>query len=295
MVSVGATAGSAVGRRRNQFCRVGVDRLIAVVASALQHMPRIQDFDVRRDSFRRAGSTRYRRVRDMENATTGTSLRIEYQPKWPWLSAIKLTITPGNGRYLEREELDIIFSAFLDVRLLQVELAFDFLCGSGVDRVFVLAHAVFGKCKPAPTNSHGTVYFGKRRSGRFVRCYVKPELDAYRVELQFQSSWLRAHKILNPQELCQLTGELCRTCFCFARFDWKQLDLYLKKHSESDAKKVLRQVRRRRHALHRAVKYLRNVTGVRNTHRFLRPLAMNQMVLLGLKAWSRRWGCCDDC
>jgi hypothetical protein len=275
------------------FCVVGFDRMQLLVRTWGCEIPQIPDYTISRDSFVRPQTAiqGYTRVQILKNRKTNTTLNIQYQPRPPWLEEAKITIIADDLNGLQRAELEMICSQFRATRLLTVEVAFDFVRASGIDRAFVRAHGHFGKSQPIGGNFYSTLNYGRRKTGKFVRAYDKPALSCYRVELELHSGWLRQHDMLQLADLCKLSDFLV-THISFVRFDWGRLASYLNRQRDSEAEKILWEVRRRRHNLHRALKYLRTVR-VCNPHRFLTCLPANDKIKQALDVWLHIWGCSD--
>src|SRR4051794_2313401 len=69
--------------------------------------------------------------------------------------------------------------------------------------------------------------YGSRKSGKYVRCYKKPEVGAYRVELELHSSLLRRHNISGLDDLVRLPGVVCPKHLQLVDLDWNRLQRYL--------------------------------------------------------------------
>lgn len=160
------------------LCTARLDRVQFLAETRRNRLPQIPGFYVERDSFVRACSAppTYRRVRNCANPRSQTTLGIQYQPAPPWLAPIKATVIGDDYRGLQLSELEKIFKAFKNARLLTVELAWDFSVASGVDRAFVMRHAVCGKSKLAGGPLYKDLRFGTRHSRTMVRAY--PHADS---------------------------------------------------------------------------------------------------------------------
>src|SRR5262249_9726429 len=157
------------------------------------------------------------------------------------------------------------FSAFEKPRLLQFELAFDFRLDADVDRKFIRAHGYFGKSRPVGGNFYSTLSYGARNSVSYARCYDKPQLGCYRVEIQVHSSWLRRRNIQRPEDICRAAELIIGSRLCFVRIDFKSLHSHLSRtRGKRDADLIVEEVRSLSHALHRALNYLRQHAHVQN-------------------------------
>jgi hypothetical protein len=130
------------------------------------------------------------------------------------------------------------------------------------------------------------LYYGSRKSDKFVRCYEKIEVGAYRVELELHSGLLRRHNISALNDLARLPELVYPKHFDIVDFDWDHLRQYLvnKIGGRSDA--VIAGARQRRTSILRLQRYLRR-KGVFNTHRYLVPRAINGGIIRALKRWAR--------
>jgi hypothetical protein len=293
-----ATTGGQVSAnwKCTQSCHVRLDRMIVVVDHAPKALPEIDEFETRRDLFVRSqtNAPSYKRVRYLENPKTGTLVWIRYQGP-PWLPDLKITITPKRKSGLRRKEVDEILGRFAGSRILQLELAFDFEFGSCVDRDFVLKHGRFGKSREIVDDSHDTLHYGGRKSMRFARVYEKEEVNAFRVEIQFQTAWLRSEGISQPGDLCKLRSRVIPACLSFVELDWRKLERCLIRRGKTVAQTLLEQAHRRSASLSRLLKFLRHTARIPNSHRFLRRLSINNEMVRALRIWLQFWGCNCGC
>jgi hypothetical protein len=129
--------------------------------------------------------------------------------------------------------------------------------------------------------------WGNRKSDKLVRAYEKPEVGAYRVELEFHPRQLRREQILTLDDLDDLADVICPQHFQFVEVDWQRLQRQLKKFG-SRGKYVLAEARTRAKSLSRVRRYLRR-KGIVNFHRFLVPLPINDEVNRALGRWARQF------
>lgn len=271
------------------MCQVRLDRIQILAETKKARLPAISGFRIMWDSFvrRQTSIQTYRRVRSYENPQTGTKIYIQYQPACPWLSPAKITVVADDRRPLLRRELEEILKGYAQYRLLLVELAVDFSPGSGVDRCLVRRHGRFGRSRLNPGRP-GSLWYGTRRSGKLVRCYRKPEVEAYRVELEVHSPLIRKHGLQSLEALRRLPALLYPAHLQFMRLDWVALYNHLLRR-RLPAKKILREAKSYAWSIHGLMGFLRHELGLRNVHRFLVPLEMNEQIRLALENWSRRW------
>lgn len=128
------------------------------------------------------------------------------------------------------------------------------------------------------------LYYGTRKSGKFIRCYEKPKVDAFRVELELHSGFLRHHSISVLEDLALLPELLCPKHLQFVDLDWVDLGQHLQRKMGIKSGVVIGGARRRTDSISRLQRYLRK-RGVFNTHRFLKPRSVNKDVRRALNKW----------
>jgi|ERR1700722_2775473 len=239
------------------------------------------------DHFVRTQTTTgtYARARKLTSRTSGTTIFWQYRPRAGWLKPWKISLIPNDVTGLSVVEIQQILKHCIHYRILTVELAVDFSLSSGVSGRFVRRHAVFGKSRRRATNNDQLRY-GGRKSGKLVRCYKKPEVGVYRVELELHSRLLRDHRIVALADLSRLPDVVCPRHLQFVDLDWNQLRRHLAKSVGDRSDDVITEARRRKASILRVQRYLRR-SGVFNTHRFLVPKAMNEDVRLALDKLTR--------
>jgi len=271
-------------------CTVLVHRVQAIARTWNSEVPQLPGFRVFRDSFVRQQTAirTYARVRNFKNPHTGTTVDAQYWARPPWLEPVKLTIIPRPPQGLRRAELGAICGQFTRARLLTVELALNFSDDGEVDRAFVLRHGLFGRSRLVEGSAFGDLRFGTRHSATMVRCYEKPEMKCYRVELELHSWWLRENQLAKPEDVSELASLLLPGRLQFVRIDWDALSEYLSRKG-LPAETIIREARSRAKSLGRALGYLRSDVGLCNVHRFLRPLRINSTIEQQLRAWADAW------
>jgi hypothetical protein len=203
------------------------------------------------------------------------------------LAPAKLTIIPDDCSGICRRELETIARAFKNIRLLTVEMAFDFSDSSGIDRAFVLRHGLFGKSQLVEGRHFDDLRHGTRHSATMVREYNKREIGCYRVEIELHSAWLRRFEIETPADLARLPNLLCFKRIKFVEIDWDALSDYF--YNKGRSSSALKHPRLQTHSIQQALRALRHGTGLVNVQRFLRPLPLNVAVKEELRRWSARW------
>lgn len=277
------------GRRNTDApCIVRLDRVQFIAWPSGSRLPNIRDFQNLGDHFVRSQTSiaTYRRVRRLLNTRTGTQLWLQYWPAAPWLAPIKGTIVAEDKTGLQREELEMVASEFRTIRLLLVELAIDFGWASGVDDWYVRRHGLFGKSRPG--GAHKSMRYGTRKSAKMVRCYAKPEVQAYRVELELHSGWLYSRGISQPGDLACLPPLLIPAHVRFVQLDHPSLKKHLKR-AGLPVKDTLRLVRAHGASIHNALAWLRNGVGLQNVHRLLRSTSTTLVVRRAVREWAEKW------
>jgi hypothetical protein len=273
-------------------CHVLVDRVLFVADLVGGKPPRLSGFQIKANHFQssQTGIRGYGRIQKCQNRKTLTTVAFQYANHCSWLSPLKGSVIAQLE--LTRVELEGIFAACKNPRILSVEIAFDFPMNSEVDRTFVLAHSKFGKSQPVVGIEYDTVYFGGRKHRKLIRTYAKSEIGRYRIELELHSAWLRQNGIAQPKDLCRLPIQSLQSLINFVELDLDRIRMALVKRQAVNTEEIIRQVRKRGAVLHRALRYLRTQVGLSNVHRFLRPLdEVNEEVEAAFCKWQQRWRC----
>jgi len=139
------------------------------------------------------------------------------------------------------------------------------------------------------TNSDSPVlYWGGRKSGKYVRCYWKIELGDYRVELELHTRLLRREHILTLDDLEDLPEVIYPRHVQFVQVDWTRLEQHISQRLGSRAKWAINEARRRASSICRLRRYLRK-QGVVNFRRFVAPLPINDEIDHALGNWARHF------
>ena len=251
--------------------------------------PTIPGFRTTGDKFVRTNAkiTTYRRVRSLVNPKTGTKLFIQYRRAHGFLKPVRVTVVGADATGIPSPDLKAIGDAYGDLLIRTVEIAFDFAPASGVDREYVLKHALFGKSRPTKTGKYpDRLRYGARQANKLVRCYPKLEVDAFRVELELHSGWAGL-----PETDCLLheTG-LVANDFRFVYVRWRALDAHLARQG-GRGKRIAAEARLRYRSIHELLRYLRSV-GVKNAHRFMRTSRKDLEIRTAFELWRnsvRSW------
>jgi hypothetical protein len=129
-------------------------------------------------------------------------------------------------------------------------------------------------------------YWGGRKCNKFVRCYEKPEVASYRVEVELHSQLLRREKISTLDDFDGLPLSIYPKHFQFVTVDWDRLHRHLMRKRNSQA--IIAGAQQRRRSLSRLRRYLRR-KGITNFHRFLVPHAMNKKIDRAFTRWIRQF------
>ena len=130
--------------------------------------------------------------------------------------------------------------------------------------------------------------YGGRKTDKLVRCYQKPTLGVFRVEVELHSGILRRNDISKLDDFLYLPDVVYPKHVEFVEFDWSRLEQHLNARSRSKGRRIIAGAKRRAASLRRVRRYL-NRKGVANIHRFLVLLAMNKRVRRALDRWARNF------
>lgn len=128
-------------------------------------------------------------------------------------------------------------------------------------------------------------YWGGRKCDKFVRCYEKPEVASFRVEVELHSQLLRRKHISTLDDFDGLAVTIPKH-FRFADVDWDRLEQHLRRKRHSQA--LIAGARKRGSSLSRLRRYL-GKHGVTNFHRFLKPHPLNKKIDRALTSWLRHF------
>jgi hypothetical protein len=228
----------------------------------------------------------YTRIRTLINPSTGTKLSIPYKRNSKLIAPSRAELTANDTTGISVTELRKVIAAFGgDHKLALIEMAFDFDPSSGVDQEFVQRHGFFGRSKPEQNPKYpGLWRYGNRNSSRFVRCYWKEEINAYRVEIELRSRRLRESKNADRTFNRLRSLDIFPEDLCFLRLNADLLAASLRRCGRP-VDRIVRTVGELSD-LHRKLSYLRTV-GIRNPDRFLRPLKLNVEVARAWREWIK--------
>ena len=270
---------------------VRLDRLIILSwAPPGSKPPQIPGYRVEYDWFIRPRPGKpetYSRARSLRSEKSNARIAWQYARRHGWLRPWRITMTGDDETGIRPADVAAVLEKCLYYRFVLVELAIDFEFGSKVNRKFVKQHGVFGKSRRrTDRGGKGQLRHGARKSGKLVRCYRKKEVQALRVEVELHSQLLKKHHIQELYDLDGVAFVVHPKHFRFVAIRWKALGRYLQARDTGDADTIIREAHERAEvSLNRALKYLRR-NGVLNTHRFLRPMQINDSIQKALTKWA---------
>jgi|HubBroStandDraft_2_1064218.scaffolds.fasta_scaffold58323_2 hypothetical protein len=138
--------------------------------------PRVKGFKVTRDSFvrRQTSIPTYKRCRHYQSKENDAKIYWQYWRQKSWLKPWKITVVADDSAGLSYDELDAVLRHCKFWHFLTIEVAIDFSPATGVNRDFVRRHALLGKSRRRRKHQIDDIlYFGTRKSDKFVRCYEK--------------------------------------------------------------------------------------------------------------------------
>ena len=283
--------------------RVRLDRLQVISWSrSWAKLPTIPGYRVLRDTrLRRENSPGYERVRYLVNVVSGTRVKWQYCRRTAYVREWRITWGAGDGRAIQPSDLVPILGRCRFARTILIELALDFYPPAGVDEGFVRRHARFGKSRRRmDRGGPDQLRYGTRKSAKLIRCYYKPEVQAYRVELELHSRLINGRKPRwcmssdAPEDMLDhislMALQIMPKHLQFVRFDWRALERYLVRTLGRAAVDAFLEEARRRacQSLAYANRFLRK-QNVRNVHRFLIPMRINDAVETALSEWADRF------
>jgi hypothetical protein len=160
-------------------CRVRLDR-IGVTTSGIS-----EDLILKSRKFRRVNKhfvwrkypqqfLPYDRVSKFTSRTSICEMHVLTGRQMKRLAQCKITMIARDQTGLQPRDVMAVLDLLPDVRLVMVEIAFDFGFNSGVDGAYVRRHGLFGKSRHSQVASHRCYdSWGSRKGAKFVRSYYK--------------------------------------------------------------------------------------------------------------------------
>jgi hypothetical protein len=153
---------------------------------------------------------------------------------------------------------------------------------------FVRQHLRSGKSRMRPNRRFPkAAWFGAPKSAQFLRCYPKPPVRGFRLEVQFNRGAIENNG-LDDLDAWSRLPEVVARYVAFYRMDWTRLTAYVRRHFRRDPEAVLQKARGLRGNLDQLLRLLRRV-GVSNPAGFLRPMPVNEDIAQALAKWKRQW------
>ena len=242
-------------------------------------------YTVVRSHFLRSGA--YERVLETRHMTSGATTLFYDRPRASYFPAIRVLLRAGDKVGLLPADVLGAYEKLENCRISLLELALDFPAPSGVTMGFLLGHTTFGKSRWFGRMA-GLNWFGERRSSKLVRVYLRPEKRVLRVEFEFHCGWLRRNGIHDCYDFWKLPQLIVPRHISFCELDWEGVTRYIRRHVPNPAL-ALRNLSWQKNDLNATLRFLRQTLGIRNTHRFLKPLALNEVVFRALKRWAAEW------
>lgn len=272
----------------------GLDRLIFNAVARGKHgiqnvtgYERVSDFI----PHRQGKMAIYGRVRKLKSTSDSSKINVQHEPRVPWVSPERVTmIAAADGSGLTLEQIESVTSQCHRHSLSLVEISFDFALSARVDSEFVTRHGRFGKSRRR-TDRGGpeALRYGGRSCPKLIRCYFKPELNRFRVEVEIHGPMLKKHGVREIFDLGTVAGMLIPAHLKFVVFRWERLEAYLARKFGRDGDRICEETRRKADcSLRAATRYLKK-SGVANPHRFLASLKINRDVREALRRWAEQF------
>jgi hypothetical protein len=258
-------------------------------------LPAIRGFQVVKDHRVRPrdGPITYTRVRELKSLLSGAKVFWQYRPRPGWLKEWRITWVADDRNGIAPLDILRILKRCRYFRFALLELAFDFSPRSSVNRRFVRQHGKFGKSRRCfDRGGEEQLRFGSRKSGKLIRCYMKEEVQAFRVELEFHSRLFakRNHpKAEKNYKFIDVPNRILPVDidkhFRFVRIRWGALESHLLRRFGTRGPTILDIARAKAEkSLGSLTAFLRS-EGVNNVHRFLAPMSINRSVDQALTTW----------
>jgi len=215
-------------------------------------------------------------------------LVVESERREHWLPPFRLTLVADDVLGLSPPDVFSVLEQLPDFKLTMGELAVDF--PEGMDRGGVRSHGLFGKSRPAPA-VNGTDYWGSRKGAKLVRCYFKPQIQAFRVELEMRPRFLKYHGVRDIFGFHKLAAILPSRHIYFGELNESRLHSRLRRMGMSvrRQREILRMVAAMEGDLWPTLNFLRHDVRMRNTRRLVDPMPINEIVADAIRTWAAMW------
>jgi len=210
------------GNYEQLSCIAKLDRLIlTAVALVITELCKIPGYRAVRT--KRVWGQLYREVTRIYGTSSIRQVIVESAPNVGWLARFRITVIPRDGSGLLLQDLCLILELIPDVKIVLVEIAFDFPLRSVVDTSFVQEHMLCGKTWMRAGGTALHERWGSSRSAKVARAYAKFEVPSFRLEFQLNARFLRKHQINNAFDFPKLATILPRHHIYFATLDDRKL------------------------------------------------------------------------
>jgi hypothetical protein len=268
-------------------CVVKLDR-VQIVSDSQGKPPELEGFRTAKDRYvRQQTSIRtYLRCRELVNDHTGVTIGWQYAPQHRFLRGSKVTFVGDDQKGVRAYDLQPALNESQDYSLLLTELAFDFEQKTGITIQFIERHALFGKSRPRlDRGGDDQLRYGGRRSDKLIRVYPKRAIGGVRVELELHSRLLRLGSIRKLNDLSRAADVIIPGHFQFVHIRWDSLQRHLVERFRAVGVRILEEAKLKAASIYSVLAYLREQR-VNNVHRFLVPMAENQLVREAADKWA---------
>ena len=167
-----------------------------------------------------------------------------------------------------------------------------------MNATFVRHHLRSGKSRMRPSWRYPkSAWFGAPKSAQFLRAYPKPEVQGFRLELQFNWAAIQKYGLEDLDAWANLREVMVKRV-AFYRVDWNRLTVYVRRHFPRHPDAILDKARALHGNLDELLRFLRRAS-VSNPSRFLAPLPLNYSyagncplngeISRALSKWRRQW------
>jgi|SRR5579862_811490 len=279
------------GNHEQVSCIAKLDRLIlTAVALVITELCKIPGYRAVRT--KRVWGQLYREVTRIYGTSSIHQVIVESSPNVGWVPKHRITIIPRDASGLLFDDLRFILELIPRFKIVLMEIALDFPISSLIDPWFVRRYALFGTTWLRVGQNELHARYGRAKSSKTVRVYVKFEASIFRIELQLQARFLRQHKINHASDFAKLAKILPIHHVYFAALYSAKLQKQLLRSVPSRTRRneILKAVAARKTSLWATLRYLRRDAKLTNVRRLLTPLvSINNMVTDALVAWAGQW------
>jgi hypothetical protein len=273
-------------------CVVRLDRLRGVSdqdpTSALMNIPGFRAMPIIRLRHTKGTFQPYGQAQWFHSTRNEAKFTIESDRRERFLDPFKITFFADDIDGLLPEQVFSVLELMPSFRMTMVELAFDFM--RAMDRRRVRREGLFGKSRPIPSVG-STDYWGTRKGMKRVQCYFKLDVQAFRVELEMHSRFLRYYKIRTPFDFKKLVDVLPARHIYFGKFNNQKVARRIVHMGLSATRRqdALKMIARMRNDLWATLNFLRGDLDMKNTRRLVDGSPINRDVLSALNAWISKW------